>query len=78
MYAVFVQKLVLDKDQEIVRKHAIKKDAFQIWQELSSEMQTSTTAQVESDWIMTYLTTSKITNGVWRGTHEGYIINWLE
>jgi hypothetical protein len=51
-------------------------DGQTVWTNIITKAEKSTTAHISSQSLTTYLTTSKIRDGSWRGTDTGYLNHW--
>ena len=78
MYQVFVKNCQTDKGKEIVRAYESTFNAQAIYKELSTHCMKSTTAQLNSSELMTYITSVRINDGSWRGTTSSFILHWIE
>ncbi len=78
MYAVLVKSLQTDFGKTCVRKHQEKGNAQLAFKELSEEMNTSTRASMEASNYMSYITSTRIDDGTWKGTATSYILHWQE
>ena len=76
MYAVSTKTLKTDKGKSMVRIHADDYDAQSIHAEMYDYAQCSTKASVEASYLLTYITTSRLGTGAWKGSTESYIIHW--
>ena len=78
MYAVFEKTLLTDKGKALVRAHQSTYDAQTIYKELLDYASTSTKATMDATALLSYITTSNINDGKWKGTSHAYIIHWQD
>ena len=77
MYDVFVTILQTNMGQFYVRNHEHDRNAQAIWSDYLKYMRTSTRADLESEDLMTYLTTARLGPG-WKDTTAAFITDWLD
>jgi hypothetical protein len=78
VYAIFDKILLTDKGKSLVRQYASTFDAQKVFRDLTVYYNTSTmAARVASD-LLTYIMSSKFGNGTWKGTAQGFILNWQD
>ncbi len=78
MFAVFNKNLQTDMGITIVQKYKATKDAQSIYAEYLAYSSKSTQGKISSSTILTYLTTSKLGDGKWNGSYEGFILHWFD
>lgn len=78
MYAVFEKTLLTDKGKSLVRVHQRKYDAQKVYAELSEYALKSTKASLDATSILTYITTSRLGDGTWKGTTHAFILHWQD
>jgi hypothetical protein len=75
-------KVLIDIIQESSRRAIVNAgpvgDGQTVWTNIVTEAENSTTARISSQSLTTYLTTSKIQDGSWRGTDTAYLNYWNE
>jgi hypothetical protein len=78
IYSVFDEKLQTDMGKNLVRTYESNSDAQQVYAELAAHATTSTRADIESQHILTYLTTARFGSGDsgWKGTGHSFILHW--
>ncbi len=77
-YSVLEQILQTDEGKVIVRSHDVDPNAQLIYAEFLQVMTQSTEAMMNSGELLSYLTTTKISNDSWRGTTKTLILNWID
>jgi hypothetical protein len=75
MYLVLEKILQTEEGKVIVRSHDLDRDAQKIYSEYLNAMTLSTEAIMGSGKFLSYLTTAKISDGSWRGSAKGFILN---
>jgi hypothetical protein len=78
MYWVLKRILQTDEGKVIVRSHDADHNAQSIHAEFLQVMTQSTEAIMNSGELLSYLTTTKISDGSWRGTTKTFILNWID
>ena len=78
MYAVFEKTLLTDKGKALVRAYQRKYDAQAVYKELSEYALKSTKATMDAASILTYITTSRLGDGNWKGTTHAFILHWQD
>ena len=78
MYCVFESKLKTDRGMGIVRLHENDRDAQAVWRELTAHQTTSTTGTLVREDLLGFLTTFKLTPNNWKGTFNGFLINYQD
>ena len=78
MFQVFHAKVHTDKGKELIRLHLTDFDAQAVFHELKIHGDKSISAKIKASDLLTYITSSKIDDGSWRGTSIGYITHWKE
>jgi hypothetical protein len=78
VYAIFDKILLTDKGKLLVRQYAGTFDAQKVFLDLTVYSNTLTmAARVASD-LLTYIPSSKLGDGTWKGTAQGFILNWQD
>ena len=78
MYSVLERILQTDEGKVIVRSHDADHNAQSIYAEFLQVMTQSTEAMMDSGELLSYLTTTKISDGSWRGNTKTFILNWID
>ncbi|HEY9709440.1 MAG TPA: hypothetical protein V6D48_14650 [Oculatellaceae cyanobacterium] len=78
MYAVFEKTLLTDKGKALVRAYQKTYDAQQIYKELQEYALLSTKATMDASSLLSYITTSNLGDGKWKGTTHAYILHWQD
>lgn len=78
MYAVFEKTLLTDKGKALVRTYQTSFDAQKIYTELSEYAMKSTKAMMEAASLLSYITTTNLADGKWRGTTHAFILHWKD
>jgi hypothetical protein len=76
LYAVLEAKVLTDRGKAIIREHEADFNAQLVYKKLKDHHLKSTKAMIESSSILSYITSSRLGDGVWHGTTEGFITNW--
>jgi len=77
LYAVLHEKVQTTRGRAIVRKHAAKYDAQAAYQDLLDHHRGSIAADLSAEEIETYLTTTKIGDGKFRGNTNAFITHFV-
>ena len=64
--------------KSIVTSHLADKDTRQIWKKITEKLGGSVSAEIHSQRISTYLTSTRLDTSNWRGTHANWLIHWRE
>jgi hypothetical protein len=79
MYAVFEKHLMSNKGKALVRTTYHKDaDAQAVYWDLSDYALSSTKASMSSRDLLTYITSSRLGDGTWKGGTHSYILNWQD
>ena len=78
MYAVFEKNLLTDKGKALVRAHQKTYNAQLIYKELQDYALMSTNATMGASSLLSYVTTSNLGDGKWKGTNHAYILHWQD
>ena len=78
IFQVFHTKVHTDKGKELIQLHLKAFDAHTVFHELKIHGDKSNSAKIQASDLLTYITSSKIDDGKWRGTSTGYITHWKE
>jgi hypothetical protein len=78
MYSVFDEKLQTDMGKNLVRTYETNSDAQKVYTLLAAHATTSTRADIESQHILTYITTARfgVGDSGWKGTGHSFILHW--
>ena len=76
MYAVFTKTLLTDKGKSLVRDHEKNYDAQKIHKKLLDYAQRSTKASVDSSQLLSYITSTRLGTGSWKGSSHSFILHW--
>ena len=69
---------ILEPSLRVIVNAGPKGDGQGIWGRIVAEAEKSTAARIASQKVTTYLSTSKIRDGSWKGTDAGYLHHWRE
>ena len=61
-----------------IREHTNDQDAHNVYQKVVKYCLTSTRSSIRDDDILSYITSSRLGIGKWKGSISGFIINWQE
>ena len=78
MYAVFEKTLLTDKGKALVRQYQHTFDAQMIYKELSTYAMLSTKATMNASNLLSYITTTMLGDGKWKGTTHGFVLHWQD
>jgi hypothetical protein len=78
MYAVFERTLLSDKGKALVREHIVDFDAQTVYKELCAYALKSIKATIGSSTMMTYITSSRLGDGTWKGGTHVYLLHWQD
>ena len=78
MYAVFEKTLVTDKGKALVRQYQHSFDAQRIYKKLSEYAMKSTKATMDASSLLSYITTTNLVDGKWKGTTHAFILHWQD
>ena len=78
MYAVFEKTLQTDKGKALVRHYQETFDAQAIYRELSAYAMQSTKATMNASNLLSYITTTMLGDGKWKGTTHAFILHWQD
>jgi hypothetical protein len=76
VYAVLEQKILTDRGKGFVRNHEADYNARKVYQKLVKYHLRSTKALIDLSFILSYITSVRHGNGMWKGTTEGFIVHW--
>ena len=77
-YAVFENTLLTDKGKALVRLHQHTHDAQSIYKELLAYAQQSTKASMNASNLLSYISTTRLDDGKWKGTTHAFILHWQD
>ena len=78
MFQVFHAKVLTNKGKELIRMHLHDFDAQAVFKQLKIHGNKSISAKIKASDLFTWITSSNIDDGSWRGTSIGYITHWKE
>src|SRR5687767_2079117 len=78
MYAVFERTLLTDKGKALVRHHQLSFDAQTIYKELTAYAKQSTKATMDASTLLSYITTTNLGDGKWKGPTHGFVLYWQD
>ena len=78
MYAVFEKTLLTDKGKALVRQYQSTFDAQKIYDLLSNYAMHSTKTSMNASSLLSYITTTNLADGKWRGTSHAFILHWQD
>ena len=78
VFAVFDKNLLTDKGKALVRAYQATYDAQKVYKELQEYALQSTKASMDASMLLSYITTSRIGDGKWKGTMHAYILHWQD
>ena len=76
VYAILEQKVLTDRGKGFIREHENDYDAQKVYKKLVDHHLKSTKAMIDSSSILSYITSVRLGNGMWKGTTEGFITHW--
>jgi hypothetical protein len=78
IYAVSEKTLLTDKGKSLFRAYQRSYNAQEIFKELSNYALTSTKASMDASSLLTYITTTHLGDGKWKGTTHAFILHWQD
>ena len=75
MYAIFEKTLLSDKGKALVWHYQTSYDAQAIYRELSTYAMLSTKATMTVSALLSYITTTTLGDGKWKGTTHAFILH---
>jgi len=78
MYAVFEKMLLTDKGKALVCQNQQTFDAQKIYRELSAYAMQSTKASMDASSLLSYITSTNLGDGKWKGTTHAFILHWQD
>ena len=78
LYKVFQDIMIESDARDIVLDHEDDKDCRQIWTEICSKYDSSLVAKMYAHELSTYITSVRLHQINWRGTHKAFILNYKE
>ena len=78
VYAVLESHVLTDRGKTFVRQHENDFDAQQVYAKLWDHHTKSTKAAMESTDLLSYITSTRLGTGDWRGTNENFILHWQD
>ena len=76
VYAILEQKVLTDRGKGFIREHENDYDAQKVYQKLVDHHLKSTKAMIDSSSILSYITSVRLGNGMWKGTTEAFVVHW--
>ena len=77
-YAVFEKTLLTDKGKALVRRYQHSYDAQLVYKELSDYYLSSTKATMNASSMLSYITSSHLADGKWKGSTQAFILHWQD
>ena len=75
--SVFVEKLLTDHAQEMIKRYSTERYAAQkVWEEVTKNAENSAAATNESSRLLEKITAMKWSQSTWSGTLEAYVRQW--
>ena len=68
----------MDEGKVILRSHDADRNAQEIYTDFLQVMNSSTEALMNSGTLLSYLTTTKIIDGNWKGNSKICVLNWID
>lgn len=78
MFQVLHTTVQTDKGKQILKSHMTTYNAQAAFKDLTEHALTSTAAKISSRNLLTYITSTKLSDGSWRGTTTNFILHWKE
>ena len=78
IYLVFNDCLQTDTGKFLVRLHECDYNAQAIYEKLLAHATTSTQATIDTNELLSYLTSTKLNKAQWRGTHHAFVLHWCD
>ena len=78
LYKVMQDVFVAGSAKAIVTAHIEDKDTRAIWKEICETLKTNMTSELKSQTILTYLSSTRLNDGKWRGTEEAYVLHYQQ
>jgi len=78
VYSVLQRTIQFDKGKSLVKKFSQSMDAQKLLIELVEFTKESPAARLSSQDYLTYLTSSSVDDGKWKGTTSGYVLHFIE
>ena len=76
MMSVFKTHILTDQGKSIIATYTATGKAQQVWKELEIYHKQSTQAENVCEILLNYIVTSRIDDGTWTGTAQGYLLHW--
>jgi len=76
MMSVFKTHILTDQGKSIIANYTATGKAQQVWKELEIYHKQSTQAENVCEILLNYIVTSRIDDGTWTGTAQGYLLHW--
>ena len=76
MMSVFKTHILTDQGKSIIANYTATGKAQQVWKELEIYHKQSTQAENVCEILLIYIVTSRIDDGTWTGTAQGYLLHW--
>ena len=78
MYSVFERTLLISQGKAFVRAHEHDFDAQTLYQELVTYFKSSTRGRQAASSILSYITTSRLGDGLWKGSTQDFLLHWTD
>ncbi len=78
LYATFERILQTDKGKSLVWTYKEDSEAQKIFKELCKDALRLTQSSIDSSWLLSYITSVRVSDGQWNGTTHGFILHWQE
>jgi hypothetical protein len=78
LYAIFEWTLQSDKGNAIVQAYEDTFDAQKVCREMYDYCNCSTRAQLTSSTLLSYITSARLGDGLWKSGTNKFILNWEE
>ena len=78
LYKIFQDTLRTPGTQSIVKAHLGDMDTCRIWAELCQVQNSSMNTEFKTQQLSTYLTSTRLKDGSWKGSQENFILHFKE
>ena len=78
LYKILQDVIKLPAAKAVITAHLDNMNTRQIWAELCDTLDDRITAELQAQQLSTYLTSTRLKDGNWRGTHELFILHFKE
>jgi hypothetical protein len=76
VYAILERRVSTERGKAFIREHASDYNAQKVYQKLVEHHLKSTKAMIESSSTLSYITSVRLGDNMWKGTTEAFIIHW--